>query len=65
PINRGQISPRSPSEQSFAQRAHIFSNLKLPGWSEEASDWSLVQRAPPRPASTLFPDFLKLANHGN
>ncbi|MCI78957.1 hypothetical protein A2U01_0100228, partial [Trifolium medium] len=52
PINRGQIIPRSPSEQSLAQRAYVFCNLKLPGWSEEPSDMVLAQRDLARPASS-------------
>ncbi|MCI62155.1 hypothetical protein A2U01_0083412, partial [Trifolium medium] len=52
PISRGHISPRSPSEQSLAQQAHVFCNLKLPGWSEEPSDMVLAQRDLARPASS-------------
>ncbi|MCI96419.1 hypothetical protein A2U01_0117719, partial [Trifolium medium] len=41
----------------LAQRAHKTCNLKVPGWSEEASRCLLAQRAPARPASNLLPGF--------
>ncbi|MCI27004.1 hypothetical protein A2U01_0048202, partial [Trifolium medium] len=37
PINRGQISPCSPSEQFLAQREGLDSRPKLDGWSEKSS----------------------------
>ncbi|MCI42881.1 hypothetical protein A2U01_0064118, partial [Trifolium medium] len=46
PINKGQISPCSPSEKSLAQRECLDSRLKLDGWSEKPSGMVLAQRAP-------------------
>ncbi|MCI79676.1 hypothetical protein A2U01_0100947, partial [Trifolium medium] len=40
----------------LAQRAPKTCNLKVPGWSEEASGNLLAQRAPARPASSCSPN---------
>ncbi|MCI42195.1 hypothetical protein A2U01_0063431, partial [Trifolium medium] len=42
PVNRGQLSPCSPSEKSLAQRDRNCRNPRVPGWSEEASDMALA-----------------------
>ncbi|MCI64471.1 hypothetical protein A2U01_0085729, partial [Trifolium medium] len=42
-----------------AQRTCKSNNPKVSGWSEEASGWTLAQRASPRPASSLLPGFSK------
>ncbi|MCI22757.1 hypothetical protein A2U01_0043933, partial [Trifolium medium] len=66
PINKGQISPCSPSEQSLTQRACLDNNLKLDGWSEEPSGIVFAKRDFARPARNSASGFLmKLTHHGN